>query len=198
MCARCLTCTVAHKHSSHWCVHGGMHIAQTYAVHLSPPLRARARARARLVPFLLSEDRPLHLVRTAYTAVNNAGPRPRMARSQITTQPQIFQLTKCVACATPLDLPAIHFLCMHSFHHRCLGDSDQECPVCHEDNRKVPHAQTHTRANDDQRMLHTSALPPAGSRCCAPVRVAAVRTHFRGCRKCVWPLAMAPLDDEAC
>ncbi|KAG9302922.1 hypothetical protein G9A89_022339 [Geosiphon pyriformis] len=43
---------------------------------------------------------------------------------------RIFQVTKCTGCHTNLDLPAVHFLCRHSYHQRCLLDSDRECPQC--------------------------------------------------------------------
>ncbi|KAM1010377.1 hypothetical protein FF1_045722 [Malus domestica] len=46
------------------------------------------------------------------------------------TNARIFQLSKCTACTFTLDLPAVHFMCIHSFHQRCLGDNEKECPVC--------------------------------------------------------------------
>lgn len=49
---------------------------------------------------------------------------------ELRTEARIFQLSKCTACTSALDLPAVHFLCMHSFHQRCLGDNEKECPVC--------------------------------------------------------------------
>ena len=45
-------------------------------------------------------------------------------------QPKIFQQTKCNACGGSLDLPIIHFMCKHSFHSRCLGEEEKECPLC--------------------------------------------------------------------
>ncbi|KAK4185817.1 vacuolar protein sorting-associated protein 11 [Podospora australis] len=36
------------------------------------------------------------------------------------TKPAVFQATRCQQCSLPLDLPAVHFLCKHSFHQRCL------------------------------------------------------------------------------
>lgn len=30
----------------------------------------------------------------------------------------VFQLTRCAACDRDLDLPALHFMCHHSFHQR--------------------------------------------------------------------------------
>ncbi|KAH7422083.1 hypothetical protein KP509_13G089700 [Ceratopteris richardii] len=53
------------------------------------------------------------------------------------TNARIFQLSKCSACTSSLDLPAVHFLCMHSFHQRCLGDNEKECPVCMPNNRTL-------------------------------------------------------------
>lgn len=45
-------------------------------------------------------------------------------------QPRIFQQTRCNACNEQMDLPSVHFMCRHSFHARCLGDGENECPVC--------------------------------------------------------------------
>ncbi|CAI0432150.1 unnamed protein product [Linum tenue] len=53
------------------------------------------------------------------------------------TNARIFQLSKCTACTFTLDLPAVHFMCMHSFHQRCLGDNEKECPECALDYRSV-------------------------------------------------------------
>lgn len=56
---------------------------------------------------------------------------------EIKTSAKIFQSNKCTYCTSILDLPAVHFLCMHSYHLRCLGDNESECPVCAPDNRKI-------------------------------------------------------------
>ncbi|PON88485.1 Vacuolar protein sorting-associated protein [Trema orientale] len=53
------------------------------------------------------------------------------------TNARIFQLSKCTACTFTLDLPAVHFMCMHSFHQRCLGDNEKECPECAPEYRSV-------------------------------------------------------------
>ncbi|KAF8271913.1 hypothetical protein EI94DRAFT_1678503 [Lactarius quietus] len=44
--------------------------------------------------------------------------------------PRLFHATQCAQCGGHLDLPSIHFMCNHSFHQRCLGDHDTECPLC--------------------------------------------------------------------
>jgi len=56
---------------------------------------------------------------------------------ELRTNARIFQLSKCTACTFTLDLPAVHFMCMHSFHQRCLGDNEKECPVCAPQNRTL-------------------------------------------------------------
>ncbi|KAK9084651.1 hypothetical protein Sjap_025062 [Stephania japonica] len=53
------------------------------------------------------------------------------------TNARIFQLSKCTACTFTLDLPAVHFMCMHSFHQHCLGDNEKECPECAPEYRSV-------------------------------------------------------------
>nr|XP_043629208.1 vacuolar protein-sorting-associated protein 11 homolog [Erigeron canadensis] len=53
------------------------------------------------------------------------------------TNARIFQLSKCTLCTFTLDLPAVHFMCMHSFHQRCLGDNEKECPECAPEYRSV-------------------------------------------------------------
>ncbi|ORX37189.1 hypothetical protein BD324DRAFT_430480 [Kockovaella imperatae] len=45
-------------------------------------------------------------------------------------RPQVFQVTRCAACARQLDLPTVHFMCKHSYHQRCLSDSEPECILC--------------------------------------------------------------------
>ncbi|BGP53141.1 hypothetical protein JCM8202_004725 [Rhodotorula sphaerocarpa] len=44
--------------------------------------------------------------------------------------PRIFQVTRCSACGGQLDLPAVHFMCRHSYHQRCLGENESHCPNC--------------------------------------------------------------------
>ncbi|KAL1224909.1 putative vacuolar protein-sorting-associated protein 11 [Cardamine amara subsp. amara] len=53
------------------------------------------------------------------------------------TNARIFQLSKCTRCTFTLDIPAVHFMCMHSFHQRCLGDNEKECPECAPEYRSV-------------------------------------------------------------
>ena len=71
--------------------------------------------------------------------------------------PEVFQVTRCAACGTQLDLPSVHFMCKHSYHqryaffstseadYRCLSDSEPECIICarqHSIVREVRRGQT--------------------------------------------------------
>lgn len=65
----------------------------------------------------------------------------RSELADLGTKPAVFQATRCSDCGQGLDLPAVHFLCKHSFHQRCLrggGDEEQmECPKCAGENEVI-------------------------------------------------------------
>ncbi|CAO1624838.1 unnamed protein product [Sympodiomycopsis kandeliae] len=60
------------------------------------------------------------------------------------THVNVFQNNTCALCTSQLDLPAVHFMCKHSYHSRCLvtttsnddpdstlsGSGGTECPIC--------------------------------------------------------------------
>lgn len=59
----------------------------------------------------------------------------RTELSDLGSKPAVFQATRCADCGQGLDLPAVHFLCKHSFHQRCLRvggreGEEAECPKC--------------------------------------------------------------------
>lgn len=69
----------------------------------------------------------------------------------LAAKPAVFQATRCSDCGQGLDLPAVHFLCKHSFHQRCLrgggGEEQMECPKCAGENsviRKMREGQRET------------------------------------------------------
>ncbi|OPB39686.1 Vacuolar protein sorting-associated protein Vps11 [Trichoderma guizhouense] len=59
----------------------------------------------------------------------------------LSSKPAVFQATRCSDCGQGLDLPAVHFMCKHSFHQRCLrggGEDDEiECPKCAGENEVI-------------------------------------------------------------
>jgi len=63
--------------------------------------------------------------------------RMRAETAGLRRHARVFQNNRCSLCTQTLDLPAAHFMCMHSFHSRCLGESDKQCPVCAPENRAV-------------------------------------------------------------
>ncbi|XP_066990678.1 vacuolar protein sorting-associated protein 11 homolog isoform X3 [Macrobrachium rosenbergii] len=51
-----------------------------------------------------------------------------------------FTATKCNICNNELELPSVHFLCMHSFHQHCFesySESDADCPICLPERKKM-------------------------------------------------------------
>jgi hypothetical protein len=61
---------------------------------------------------------------------------------ELITKPVVFNAKRCQYCAQPLDLPAVHFLCKHSYHQRCLnaqpGEEDRmECTQCAQNNSTI-------------------------------------------------------------
>lgn len=41
-----------------------------------------------------------------------------------------FKQTRCIGCGLPLELPAVHFLCGHSYHKACVDLELGHCPKC--------------------------------------------------------------------
>ena len=58
-------------------------------------------------------------------------------------KPVTFRASRCHVCSKALELPAVHFLCKHSFHQSCLStdedvhDAEVECPICGPQNATV-------------------------------------------------------------
>lgn len=74
----------------------------------------------------------------------------RQEIDELQTSARIFQVQKCTGCDGMLDLPAVHFLCRHSYHQRCLGDNDRECPQCAIQHRMISEIRRTQEANADR------------------------------------------------
>ncbi|KAI8826715.1 uncharacterized protein EV422DRAFT_511151 [Fimicolochytrium jonesii] len=83
---------------------------------------------------------------------------------EIRTKPVVFQVTKCEICRQPLELPTIHFLCKHSYHQRCLGDADQECPRCAPEHRLIQDLVLSQEANATRHDVFMHKLETADDR----------------------------------
>lgn len=77
-------------------------------------------------PALLLQDRALS---ESYKA-DIVRKEKEMATLSDPNAPLVFQATRCSACGGSLDLPAVHFMCHHSYHQRCLADNEVSCPTC--------------------------------------------------------------------
>ena len=56
---------------------------------------------------------------------------------QVPMQARVFQNSRCAQTGLPLELPAVHFLCGHSFNRSALGDYERECPLCADEFRQI-------------------------------------------------------------
>uniref|UniRef100_A0A6B2EKS8 Vacuolar protein sorting-associated protein 11 homolog n=1 Tax=Phlebotomus kandelakii TaxID=1109342 RepID=A0A6B2EKS8_9DIPT len=69
-------------------------------------------------------------------------------------EPIEFRGTICNNCHQPLSIPAIYFLCQHSFHLDCVkgySENDKDCPACHSKNMQILDA---LRAQSESRGQH--------------------------------------------
>jgi len=82
--------------------------------------------------------------RRLITSYRNETVDKRQEISDLSTKPQTFNNTRCSFCGSQLSLPAVHFLCKHSFHQTCLnmeigedGNVEGSCPNCRKDNDTI-------------------------------------------------------------
>lgn len=54
---------------------------------------------------------------------------------EMTTTATVITSQNCAKCGLQLDLPAVHFLCKHSYHQRCVNDD--QCQKCWERETKL-------------------------------------------------------------
>jgi len=67
------------------------------------------------------------------------------------TSAKTFQATTCTFCNTQLDLPAVHFMCNHSYHQRCLlVGNEGECRVCADKHREILQRKRKFEESSDQ------------------------------------------------
>ena len=76
----------------------------------------------------------------------------------LTSEPRVFQLSKCSACHGQLELPTVHFLCMHSFHQvggsKMMSALRSKSGICH-----LPSAGVPRRRGPRVRHLRAAASP---------------------------------------
>ncbi|WAO83032.1 E3 ubiquitin-protein ligase PEP5 [Fusarium falciforme] len=84
------------------------------------------------------------------------------------SKPAVFQATWCSDCSQRLDLPAVHFLCKHSFHQRCVRnsgkDGEAECPKCAGENDMIRKMREGQRERANKHELFKSDLENSDDR----------------------------------
>lgn len=91
----------------------------------------------------------------------------RAEMADLGSKPAVFQATRCPVCTQMLDLPAVHFLCKHSFHQRCLrgGDgAESECPLCAQNNATIRAIKRGQEENADRHELFKDELERSDDR----------------------------------
>ncbi|KAK2628037.1 hypothetical protein QTJ16_002683 [Diplocarpon rosae] len=82
--------------------------------------------------------------RRLITSYRNETLDKRQEIAELSSKPQTFNNSRCSFCGLQLALPAVHFLCKHSFHQNCLnievsedGNVEGSCPNCRKDNDTI-------------------------------------------------------------
>ncbi|KAI9056012.1 hypothetical protein LZ554_000944 [Drepanopeziza brunnea f. sp. 'monogermtubi'] len=100
--------------------------------------------------------------RRLITSYRNETLDKRQEIKELSTKPQTFNNSRCSSCGNQLGLPAVHFLCKHSFHQHCLnmdidedGNVEGSCPNCRKDNDTI---RAIRRAQDESADRHDMFL----------------------------------------
>ncbi|OSD08241.1 hypothetical protein PYCCODRAFT_1429303 [Trametes coccinea BRFM310] len=76
--------------------------------------------------------------------------------------PRVFHVTQCSSCQGGLDLPAVHFMCNHSYHQRCLPQNETECPNCAREHGIIREIRRNNERLADQHDLFLSEVREGG------------------------------------
>ena len=71
----------------------------------------------------------------------------------------MFQNSRCALSGAPLELPAVHFLCGHSFNARALADGERGCPLCAPQFRTILDIRASLRAGAAEQVWLVSRHP---------------------------------------
>lgn len=98
--------------------------------------------------------------RARITSLRDDTSKRRSELQDLGSKPAVFQATRCSDCGQGLDLPAVHFLCKHSFHQRCLrgGEDGNECPKCAGENDVIRKMREGQRARAEKHDLFKGDL----------------------------------------
>ncbi len=80
-------------------------------------------------------------------------------------QARVFQNSKDALSGAPLELPAVHFVCGHSFNLRSLGENEKECPLCAPQFRSILDIKRAMRAGATEQVLFACTHLFPGTKC---------------------------------
>lgn len=69
---------------------------------------------------LKSEDEVITREQELATKYRSESEKMKSDIEALRLSPATFQSSRCAACARPLELPTVHFLCQHSYHHQSV------------------------------------------------------------------------------
>ncbi|KAH7890168.1 hypothetical protein F5I97DRAFT_645537 [Phlebopus sp. FC_14] len=84
-----------------------------------------------------------------------------------TEHPKVFHVTRCSQCNGQLDLPSVHFMCAHSYHQRCLVESETACPLCTRQHGVIQEIRRNNERLADQHELFLAEVKEGGFRAVA-------------------------------
>ena len=127
----------------------------------NPNLQLRT-VRQYVLAMLAADDRAIRTNQEALRANTERTAKLHGELRTLTTSATVFQTSKCSStrCGAPLDLPAVHFMCHHSYHKRCLNDV-LECNECSAEARRIIQRQRDLEARADNHDEFFSAVSNA-------------------------------------
>ncbi|XP_048481068.1 vacuolar protein sorting-associated protein 11 homolog isoform X1 [Plutella xylostella] len=99
----------------------------------STPTYTLGDVRKYLMNVLKSEDEVITREQELASKYRTESEKMKSDIEALRLSPATFQSSRCAACARPLELPTVHFLCQHSYHHHCFqsySESESECCAC--------------------------------------------------------------------
>lgn len=79
----------------------------------------------------------LHQAENKINECNKKAEKNKSIVQTLSTQNFVINQSKCAICNLDIDSESNHFMCGHSFHLDCLGDSSDFCPLCKDGYEKI-------------------------------------------------------------
>jgi hypothetical protein len=125
-----------------------------------------------LLDLIKSETMEIERNQTLSASYRNDANELKERTEKILNDPAVVQYTECASCGLSLDLPAVHFACKHSYHHRCLrsgvlSEIDGEklqCPRCMPELESLRATRVKQESDAERKDLFLNALNGADNK----------------------------------